>query len=156
MENSAYVVHARMRISKKVPRASILKEIIMNLKDVLGDYFNIRKLQRSKRIWFEVKTNSGGEGSNGKIKMFSRLNDVETAIFAAALESVDRVGSHEVKVAIERIEDLSALKRKEIVERAEEILTSEIMCSTPTHSILKEEVMRSIKSDNKKVGGKKH
>ena len=47
---------------------------------------------------------------------------VETAIIAAALETIDRIGPTEAKITVEKIEDVRAAKRKFIVERAKELL----------------------------------
>ena len=50
------------------------------------------------------------------------LDRAETAILAASLETIDRVGPCVAHVAVDTIEDIRVSKRRKIVERAKEIL----------------------------------
>ena len=52
----------------------------------------------------------------------SSLDQVETAILASALETIDRVGPCKAKIDIENIEDVRAMKKNKIIDRAKELL----------------------------------
>jgi len=84
---------------------------------------DLRELQKTGRIGrIEVKIDSKGGKSIGEIKVPSSLDKVETAILAAALETIERVGPCSARIRVLRIEDVRASKRKKIVERAMSIL----------------------------------
>jgi DNA primase len=83
----------------------------------------LRELQRTGRIGrIQVDFESSGGQSSGKIIIPSNLDRVETAILAATIESVDRVGPCLAEMHIESISDAREDKRKQIVGRATEIL----------------------------------
>lgn len=63
-----------------------------------------------------------GNKTYGKIYVPVSLERSTTALIAAMLEIVDRVGPYSAKVKIDKINDIRAEKRKKIVERAKAIL----------------------------------
>jgi DNA primase len=73
---------------------------------------------------------------------------VETAILGASLETIDRVGPCIAKVAVQKIEDIRATKRKKITERAKQLLheaiekgiESELMVSEVKQAVRMEEI----------------
>jgi DNA primase len=90
---------------------------------LLGDDLDLRELQRTGRIGrIQVEFESSGGQSSGKIIIPSNLDRVETAILAATIESVDRVGPCNAEMKIESISDAREDKRKQIVGRATELL----------------------------------
>ncbi len=90
---------------------------------MLGDDLDLRELQRTGRIGrIQVEFESSGGQSSGKIIIPSNLDRVETAILAATIESVDRVGPCNAEMKIESISDAREDKRKQIVGRATELL----------------------------------
>ncbi|MEM4536462.1 MAG: toprim domain-containing protein, partial [Nitrososphaerota archaeon] len=58
----------------------------------------------------------------GRITVPSALDKYATALIAAMVESVDRVGPYQARTKIEKIEDVRAEKKKKILERARAIL----------------------------------
>jgi len=61
--------------------------------------------------------------SEGTVLIPSSLDQVETAILAAALETIDRIGPCRAKINAVKIEDVRIQKKQKIVERAKELLT---------------------------------
>jgi DNA primase len=72
------------------------------------------------RIDVQIASTAGK--SSGTISIPSSFDKVETAILAAALETIDRVGPCIARIAINRIEDVRAAKRRYVIERAKRIL----------------------------------
>jgi len=58
----------------------------------------------------------------GEILVPSNLDRVETALVAAMIESIDKVGPYNARVQITDIVDMRIERIKKIVERAKEIL----------------------------------
>lgn len=93
------------------------------LEGLLGSDMDLRELQRTGRIGrIKAELEYHGGKAIGEIIVPSSLDKVETAILAAALETIDRIGPCSAKVTFESIEDVRESKRKKIIERAVEIL----------------------------------
>ncbi|HLN88824.1 MAG TPA: toprim domain-containing protein, partial [Candidatus Binatia bacterium] len=75
------------------------------------------------------------------------LDRVSTALIAASVESINRVGPCSAKVSLEKIEDIREARRKIIIDRAKEILHKWNIESMPSV----DEVYKEI-SDTMKVG----
>ncbi|MFO8018509.1 MAG: DNA primase DnaG [Promethearchaeia archaeon] len=83
----------------------------------------MRDLQKSGRIGrIEVENKSKGGISQGTIKIPSSLTRRETALLAATVETVTRVGPCEAEIKLEEIRDVRETKRKKIISRAAELL----------------------------------
>ena len=90
---------------------------------LLGSDLDLRDLQKTGRLGrIDVQITSSGGKSSGTISIPSSFDKVETAILAAALETIDRVGPCIARIAINRIEDVRASKRRYVIERAKRIL----------------------------------
>ena len=84
---------------------------------------DLRDLQKSGRIGrIEVETESKEGVSKGIIKIPSSLTRKETALLAATVETVSRVGPCEAEITLIEIRDVRERKRKKIIERAAELL----------------------------------
>ena len=119
-----YLIHAKIETTGVVERPDVVGAIFGQTEGLLGDELDLRELLKSGRIGrIRVDINSIQGKSAGTIVVPSSLDRVETAILAAALEAVDRVGPCEAKIRVENIEDVRDAKRKFIVDRAKEILT---------------------------------
>jgi len=84
---------------------------------------DLRDLQKSGRIGrIEVETESKEGISVGIIKIPSSLTRRETALLAATVETVSRVGPCEADIKLVDISDVRETKRQKIIERAAELL----------------------------------
>jgi DNA primase len=84
---------------------------------------DLRELQQSGRIGrIKVELNSEGGKSKGTITIPCSLDRTETAVLAAAMETVDRVGPCTAKITLEKVEDVREEKRKRIIDRAVDLL----------------------------------
>ncbi|TFF86427.1 MAG: DNA primase [Promethearchaeota archaeon] len=83
----------------------------------------MRDLQKSGRIGRIEVENESKEGiSKGFISIPSSLTRKETALLAATVETVTRVGPCEAEIQLLGIKDVRETKRKKIIERAAELL----------------------------------
>lgn len=106
---------------------------IVNVMDIIGALFGqtegllndleLRELQKTGRIGrIQVQNNADKGISAGQIIIPSSLDRVETAILAATIESVDRVGPCTAQMSLAEIMDIREDKRKQIMDRATELL----------------------------------
>ncbi len=122
-DTTKYLIHAEIVADGVVEKPDVVGAIFGQTEGLLGDDLDLRELQKTGRIGrIEVKIESKGGKSFGEIKVPSSLDKIETAILAAALETIERVGPCSARIKVKKIEDVRANKRKKIVERAKEIL----------------------------------
>ncbi len=122
-DTTKYLIYAEIIAEGVVERPDVVGAIFGQTEGLLGDELDLRELQKTGRIGrIEVKIESKGGRSYGEIKVPSSLDKIETAILAAALETIERVGPCAAKIKVIKIEDVRATKRKKIVERAKDVL----------------------------------
>ncbi|ASJ16299.1 hypothetical protein A3L04_04020 [Thermococcus chitonophagus] len=141
-----YIIHAEFEANGVVERPDVVGAIFGQTEGLLGDDLDLRELQKTGRIGrikVEVHTKAGK--TYGTILVPSSLDRVETAIIAAALETIDRVGPCEAKIRVIKIEDVRATKRKYIIERAKEILETLMEEEIPETQELVEEVRKAVR-----------
>ena len=117
-----YVIEARFRIKGVVLQSDIVGAVFGQTEGLLLD-LDLRDLQKSGRIGRIEVNNESKEGiSEGIIKIPSSLTRKETALLAATVETVSRVGPCEAEIELIDIRDVRESKRKQIIERAAELL----------------------------------
>jgi DNA primase len=126
MPHSAkYVIHADVRTSGVVERSDVVGAIFGQTEGLLGEDMDLRDLQDASKVGrIDVDIDSEGGRSFGTIQIASGMDRAETAVLAAALETIERVGPCRANCSIITIEDARAAKRREIVDRATELLAA--------------------------------
>ena len=123
VDTTKYVIYADITAEGIVERPDVVGAIFGQTEGLLGSDLDLRDLQKTGRLGrIDVQIASSGGKSNGTISIPSSFDKVETAILAAALETIDRVGPCIARIAVNRIEDVRASKRKYVIERAKRIL----------------------------------
>jgi DNA primase len=117
-----YVIEANFTIKGVVEKSDIVGAIFGQTEGLLLD-LDLRDLQKSGRIGrIEVENESKEGVSEGVIKVPSSLTRKETALLAATIETVSRVGPCEAEIKLVEIRDVRETKRQQIIERAAELL----------------------------------
>ncbi len=118
-----YMVYARMQSKGVVERPDVIGAIFGQTEGLLGNELDLRDLQQTGRIGrieVNVKTNKGK--SFADIIIPSSLDASETALIAASLETIDKVGPCDAEVEVTKVEDVRSQKRRYVMDRAKEIL----------------------------------
>jgi len=117
-----YIIEVKFTIKGVVEKSDIVGAIFGQTEGLLLD-LDLRDLQKSGRIGRIEVENESKEGiSAGIIKIPSSLTRKETALLAATVETVSRVGPCEAEIQLIEIRDVREAKRKQISERAAELL----------------------------------
>jgi DNA primase len=117
-----YVIEAKFKVKGVVEKSDIVGAIFGQTEGLLLD-LDLRDLQKSGRIGRIEVNNESKEGiSEGTIKIPSSLTRKETALLAATVETVSRVGPCEAEINLLDIRDVRETKRQQIIERAAELL----------------------------------
>ena len=141
-----YIVNTQIQIEGIVDRPDVIGAIFGQTEGLLGTELELRELQRSGRIGrIEVKLEAKSGKTQGSILIPSSLDKAETAIIAAALETIQRIGPCNAKVKVENIEDVRISKRTFVIERAKELLRTLTEDILPDSAELTEEVAQSVR-----------
>lgn len=141
-----YIVHSTINIDGVVDRPDVIGAIFGQTEGLLGSDLELRELQRSGRIGrIEVNMNTTGGKTNGEIIIPSSLDKTETAIVAAALEIIQRIGPCNAKIEVKKIEDVRTSKRQFVIERAKELLRELTDTTLPDSQELADEVSQAVR-----------
>lgn len=118
-----YHVKLSFEVDGLVEKADIIGAIFGQTEGLLGPEMNLNELQKvSKvgRIEVNVDTKSNIAKGDALIPMST---DISTAaLIAAAIESIDKVGPFQAHFILSGIDDIRAIKKKVIVDRAKKIV----------------------------------
>ena len=117
-----YIIKIAYTIHGVVTTMDIIGALFGQTEGLLND-LELRDLQKTGRIGrIQVENNVEKGVSSGNILIPSSLDRVETAILAATIESVDRVGPCSAEMKLNEIQDIREDKRKKIMDRATQLL----------------------------------
>ncbi len=151
------MIRAKLTADGIVDKPDVVGAIFGQTEGLLGDELDLRDLQKSGRIGrIEVDVQSKSGKSEGIVLVSSSLDQVETAILASALETIDRVGPCKAGMRVLGIEDVRIAKREQVVERAKELLNDLIKQSKGKSSDLTESIRQSIQVEEITTYGKDH
>lgn len=141
-----YTIYANIEIDGVVDKPDVIGAIFGQTEGLLGEDLDLRELQKSGRIGrIQVDMESKSGKSFGEVIIPSSLDRVETAIIAAAIETIDKVGPCAARVEIKKIEDVREEKRRKIIDRARDILIHWETEGAFEIKELSEEIMKSVR-----------
>ncbi len=144
--SSKYIIHSTIQIEGVVDKPDVIGAIFGQTEGLLGEDLELRELQKSGRIGrIEVNSEVKSGKTTGEIIIPSSLDKAETAIIAAALEIIQRIGPCNAKIAVTNIEDVRISKRKFVIDRAKALLRELIDGVMPDSQELADEVAHSVR-----------
>jgi DNA primase len=150
-DTTKYLIHISLTAEGVVEKPDVVGAIFGQTEGLLGEDLDLRDLQRTGRIGrIDVQITSKKGETKGEILISSSLDRAETAILAASLETIDRVGPCVAHVTVASVEDIRVSKRKKIVERAKEILIDRFEDGTIDSDELLDDVRQSLRVE--KIG----
>jgi len=142
-----YVIRARFEIDGVVEKPDVIGAVFGQTEGLFGSELDLRELQKSGRIGrIEIELQSRQDKTTGTILIPTSLDRVSTAIIAASLESINRVGPCEARVKIEKLEDIRDARRRTIIERAKNILHEWTIESMPSTEDIFREVSETLRT----------
>ncbi len=114
---------------------------------MFGPELDLRELQKTGRIGrIEIDLHSKNDRTTGTITIPTSLDRVSTALIAASVESINRVGPCGARVLLEKIEDIREARRKIIIDRAKDILHKWNIESMPSVDEIYKEISETMKA----------
>ncbi|MGC8895906.1 MAG: DNA primase DnaG [Candidatus Bathyarchaeia archaeon] len=130
-----------------VEKPDVIGAVFGQTEGLFGPELDLRELQKSGRIGrIEIELHSKNDRTTGTITIPTSLDRVSTALIAASIESINRVGPCASKVTLEKIEDVREARRKVIIDRAKEILHKWTIETMPSVDEVFKEVAETLKA----------
>jgi len=141
-----YVIRAKFEVEGVVEKPDVIGAVFGQTEGLFGSELDLRELQKSGRIGrIEIELQSKQDKTTGSISIPTSLDRVSTAIIAASIESINRVGPCEAKVTLEKLEDIRDSRRRVIIDRAKNILQQWNIESMPSTEEVFREVSETLK-----------
>jgi len=140
-----YMINAKISAEGVVEKPDVVGAIFGQTDGLIGDELDLRELQKTGRMGrIEVEMHSEKGRSKGTITLPSSLDQVETAILASALETIDRVGPCKATINISSVKDVRAEKKTRIIDRAKALLKDMMKDSRHSSADLTETVRQAV------------
>ncbi len=144
--SSKYIIRAQIHVDGTVDRPDVIGAIFGQTEGLLGTELELRELQKSGKVGrIEVNIDVNNGKTSGSIIIPVSLDQAETAIIGASMETIERIGPCNSKVTIEKIEDVRVSKRDFVIMRAKELLKQFQSQVMPDSQEITEEVARSVR-----------
>ncbi len=122
-ETVKYIINCEFEVDGVVEKPDVIGAVFGQTEGLFGAELDLRELQKSGRIGrIEIKLTSKKDKTTGTILIPTSLDRVSTAIIAASIETINRVGPCVAEITLAKIEDVRDARRKVIIERSKEIL----------------------------------
>ncbi len=141
-----YLIKAKIEVDGIVDKHDVIGALFGQTEGLLSPELDLRELQdkgRIGRIIVDIKPHNNKV--RGEIRIPSNLDRAETALLAALIETVDKVGPYSARIQVTRIIDMRLEKLKKAVERAKEILRTWQSTEVPDLRELLREIEESTK-----------
>ncbi len=141
-----YLIKAKIEVEGLVNKHDIIGAIFGQTENLFGEEFDLRELQdrgRIGRVLVDIKHQN--TKTYGEITIPSNLDRVETALLAAMIETVEKVGPYKARIRVYDIIDVRAEKIKKIIDRAKEILRIWSLEKTPDLREVLREISEAVK-----------
>lgn len=140
-----YEIKGNIKVDGVVDKSDVIGAIFGQTEGLIGEELDLRDLQKSARIGrIEVDLKANHGKSWGGLTLTSALEKVETALIAASIESVDRIGPCKAEIKVDKVEDIRIAKRKTLADRARELLKDMIKQGKEEMPDLSEEIKQSV------------
>ena len=118
-----YHVKLKFEVDGIVEKADIIGAIFGQTEGLLGPEMNLNELQKVSKVGrIEVNVDTKSNTTKGDA-LLPMSTDISTAaLISAAIESIDKVGPFQGMFLLVGIDDIRAIKKKVIVDRAKKII----------------------------------
>ncbi len=130
-----YMIHANFMAEGALEKPDVIGALFGQTEGLLGSDLEMRELQKEGKLGrIEVELERDNKRTTGVIKIPTALDQSETTLIAAAIETIERIGPCDAQIEVEKIEDVRGSKRDYIIERAKKLM-QEIRGSSDSREI---------------------
>jgi len=118
-----YMIHANFTAEGALEKPDVIGALFGQTEGLLGADLEMRELQKEGKIGrIEVDLERNDKRTTGTINIPTALDQSETTLIAAAIETIERIGPCDAQIEVERIEDVRSSKREYILDRAKKLM----------------------------------
>ncbi len=118
-----YMIHASFTCEGALEKPDVIGAVFGQTEGLLGSELEMRELQKEGKIGrIEVDLQRQGKQTIGNIHVPTALDQSETTLIAAAIETIERIGPCDAQIEVDKIEDVRGSKRDYIIERAKKLM----------------------------------
>jgi len=118
-----YMIHADFMAEGALEKPDVIGALFGQTEGLLGAELEMRELQKEGKIGrIEVELERNDKKTSGRIMIPTALDQSETTLIAAAIETIERIGPSDAQIEVQRIEDVRGSKRDYIIERAKKLM----------------------------------
>jgi DNA primase len=118
-----YMIHANFTAEGALEKPDVIGALFGQTEGLLGSDLEMRELQKEGKIGrIEVELERSDKRTTGTINIPTALDQSETTLIAAAIETIERIGPCDAQIEVERIEDVRSSKREYILDRAKKLM----------------------------------
>ncbi|MCL4437414.1 MAG: DNA primase DnaG [Thaumarchaeota archaeon] len=141
-----YQIKIRFEVEGVVERADVVGAVFGQTEGLFGPEMNLHELQKNWKVGrIDIRLESKNGRTHGEVIIPMSTDMSTAAVIAAAIENIDKVGPCIARFQLDKIEDVRALKRKYIAERAKEIMKQWASKTTSESTEILKEVTESTK-----------
>lgn len=141
-----YQIKIRFEVEGVVERADVVGAVFGQTEGLFGPEMNLHELQKNWKVGrIDIRLESKNGRTHGEVIIPMSTDMSTAAVIAAAIENIDKVGPCGARFQLDKIEDVRALKRKYIAERAKEIMKQWASKTTSESTEILKEVTESTK-----------
>ncbi len=150
-----YMIHASFNVEGFLEKPDVIGALFGQTEGLLGSDLEMRELQKEGKIGrIEVELEKKDKRTIGQIQIPTALDQSETALIAAAIETIERIGPCDAQIEVERIEDVRGSKREYIIDRAKKFM-KELQGETSSREISTEIKTAARTADVEEYGDEK-
>ncbi len=147
IETIKYLIVADFQVKGLVERPDVIGAVFGQSEGLLGSELDIKELQQNGKIGrIEIEYSHSNNTTKGILRLPCSVSMVETAIIGASIETIEKVGPCDAFFTIKQIEDTRGLKRKQIKDRAIDLLGRLMHEQIPDTRELMDEIVDTFKT----------
>jgi DNA primase len=147
IETIKYLIVADFQVKGLVERPDVIGAVFGQSEGLLGSELDIKELQQNGKIGrIEIEYKHANNTTTGILKLPCSVSMVETAIIGASIETIEKVGPCDAYFSVKEIEDTRGLKRKQIKNRAIDLLGKLMLEQIPDTRELMDEIADTFKT----------
>ncbi|MFB6192690.1 MAG: DNA primase DnaG [Candidatus Nanohaloarchaea archaeon] len=146
-KSAKYMIKAEIEIAGIVEKSDIVGAVFGQTEGLLGDQLDLRELKQKGKVGrMNLELEHADGSTEAELELPSSLDATETALLAASLETIEKIGPSNADLTVEAIEDLRVTKRDYIVKRSKQLL-HEIERETPDKKELMNEIRKEVRKE---------
>lgn len=125
ISSTKYVIYGIFSTKLKIDKPDLIGAFFGQTEGLIGDDLEFQNLQKTGKLGrIDIKIKKVKTKFIGEFTIPTALDKVEVSLVAAAIESITKIGHTTGIIKIKDIKDEREDKRKEILKRAEELLSN--------------------------------